>query len=92
MIGRRLDVLAWKDAFTRLVTDFGVVPVERRNTVWFTFMGRFARQVHPDWERPRSRSPTSEPHRGDTPTTRALESVIGGPPGRGDVGRLRVVS
>lgn len=51
VVGRTMDVLTWNEPFALLVTDYGALPVERRNTVWFAFMEPAARLLFVEWER-----------------------------------------
>ncbi len=49
VIGRRMDVLGWNQAFTRLGFDFAQVPPAERNIVWLAFVNEEYRslQVYP---------------------------------------------
>jgi transcriptional regulator with XRE-family HTH domain len=51
IIGRRWDYLAWNDAATALLGDFGALPRGARNHVWQTFMDPSRRTLFTDWER-----------------------------------------
>ena len=51
IIGRRWDYLAWNDATTALLGDFGELPRGARNHVWQTFMDPSRRTLFTDWER-----------------------------------------
>src|SRR3954454_2249881 len=50
IIGRRWDYLAWNDAATALLGDFGALPRSARNHVWQTFMAPRRRALFTDWE------------------------------------------
>jgi transcriptional regulator with XRE-family HTH domain len=51
IIGRRWDYLAWNDAATVLLGDFGSVPRGQRNHAWLTFADPARRELFTDWER-----------------------------------------
>jgi MmyB-like transcription regulator ligand binding domain len=48
IIGRRWDYLAWNDAATALLGDFGALPHGARNRVWQTFMDPSRRSLFTD--------------------------------------------
>ena len=49
VVGRRLDVLAWNRMATELLTDFGAVPIERRNIAWLAFTDPQLRSRYTSW-------------------------------------------
>lgn len=51
VLGRRMDVLAWNPMAAALVTDFGSVPVKRRNYALILFTDPAMRSLHTDWDR-----------------------------------------
>ncbi|WP_424890361.1 helix-turn-helix transcriptional regulator [Streptomyces sp. XH2] len=50
LLDHHWDVLAWNRAEAGLFTDFGALPVERRNTLWVIFGWEPARSLMTDWE------------------------------------------
>jgi len=50
ILGRRMDVLAWNDAASRLLLDFAGVPRARRNYVHLLFTDPRMRELYRDWE------------------------------------------
>jgi transcriptional regulator with XRE-family HTH domain len=50
VVGARSDVLGWNRAAALLFTDFGAMPPERRNLVWWVFTDPRAREALSDWE------------------------------------------
>jgi transcriptional regulator with XRE-family HTH domain len=51
LLGRRWDYLAWNDAATALLGDFGLVPKPARNHIWLTFTDPSRRELFTDWAR-----------------------------------------
>jgi transcriptional regulator with XRE-family HTH domain len=51
ILGRRWDYLAWNDAATALLGDFGKIPRAQRNHAWLTFTDPARRELFCDWER-----------------------------------------
>jgi transcriptional regulator with XRE-family HTH domain len=51
ILGRRWDYLAWNDAATVVLGDFGRIPRAQRNHAWLTFTDPARREMFPDWER-----------------------------------------
>jgi transcriptional regulator with XRE-family HTH domain len=49
VLSPRSDVLAWNDAYARLVGPLGVLAGDEPNLVRFTFLDPAARDVYPDW-------------------------------------------
>ncbi|MGZ0201821.1 helix-turn-helix domain-containing protein [Streptomyces sp. RM1] len=50
VLGRYMDVLAWNPAAAALYTDFGAIPVQRRNYVRLVFTDPVIRALHTEWE------------------------------------------
>ncbi|MER5546348.1 helix-turn-helix transcriptional regulator [Streptomyces sp. NPDC002589] len=50
LLDQHWDVLAWNRAEAGLFTDFGALPVERRNMLWVIFGWPPARSLMTDWE------------------------------------------
>ncbi|MFE2074346.1 MmyB family transcriptional regulator [Streptomyces misionensis] len=50
VLGRYMDVLAWNPAAAALYTDFGAIPVQRRNYVRLVFTDPVVRALHTEWE------------------------------------------
>ena len=50
VLGRRWDYLAWNDAASAVLGDWGGVPRAARNHVWLTFMDPARRELFVDWE------------------------------------------
>ncbi|MEU0154743.1 helix-turn-helix domain-containing protein [Micromonospora fulviviridis] len=44
------DLLAWTEAYERLVGSLGVLDGDPPNVLWFTFVDERARAAYPDWE------------------------------------------
>jgi transcriptional regulator with XRE-family HTH domain len=51
LLGRRWDYLAWNDAASALLGDFGRVPKPARNHIWLTFTDPSRRELFTDWAR-----------------------------------------
>ncbi len=51
VLGRRWDYLAWNDAATALLGDFGAIPRAARNHLWQTFTDPARREMFTDWGR-----------------------------------------
>jgi transcriptional regulator with XRE-family HTH domain len=51
ILGRRWDYLAWNEAATALLGDFGALPRSARNHLWVTFTDPSRREMFADWER-----------------------------------------
>jgi transcriptional regulator with XRE-family HTH domain len=51
VIGRRMDVLAWNDMATSLITDFAALPRSNRNLLWHLFCDPAARSLYVEWEK-----------------------------------------
>ncbi|QBD81095.1 XRE family transcriptional regulator [Ktedonosporobacter rubrisoli] len=50
ILGPRWDILAWNRAASLVFTDFGQLPEERRNLLWWYFTDPVARQRFSVWE------------------------------------------
>jgi transcriptional regulator with XRE-family HTH domain len=50
VLNTRMDVLAWNRMYVAMCMDYGTLPRERRNAVWFTFCVPAARSLYVDWE------------------------------------------
>lgn len=50
VLGRRLDMLAWNPAAAALYTDFGALPVHRRNYLRLPFTHPVIRGLHQNWD------------------------------------------
>src|SRR5215468_12533148 len=50
VVNRRLDVLAWNRLAAALITDFGALPTEQRNTAWLLFVDPATRRLYRNWE------------------------------------------
>lgn len=50
VLGKRLDILAWNPAAVALYTDFGELPVARRNYLRLLFEHPAVRGLHAEWE------------------------------------------
>ncbi|MGC5031167.1 helix-turn-helix transcriptional regulator [Micromonospora sp. DT229] len=44
------DLLAWTEAYERLVGSLGILDGDPPNVLWFTFVDERARTAYPDWE------------------------------------------
>jgi transcriptional regulator with XRE-family HTH domain len=51
VLSRTMDVLAWNRGVVALLTDFGELPVQRRNLIWLTFLDESFRSLYADWPR-----------------------------------------
>ncbi len=51
VLGRRWDYLAWNEAATALLGDFGAIPRAARNHLWQTFTDPVRREMFSDWAR-----------------------------------------
>ena len=51
VLSRTMDVLAWNRGAAALLTDFGELPVQRRNLIWLTFLDESFRSLYADWPR-----------------------------------------
>jgi hypothetical protein len=49
VVGRSLDILAWNPLMAALLTDFGALPPDQRNTARLTFLDPAFRDLHADW-------------------------------------------
>jgi transcriptional regulator with XRE-family HTH domain len=49
VLGRRLDLLGWNDAYAELIGDPAAVPASRRNIVLLTFLDPGVRSRYVDW-------------------------------------------
>lgn len=50
VIGRRMDVLAWNRLNAALLTDWGSLPREQRNTARHFFLDEGSRELYLDWD------------------------------------------
>lgn len=50
VMGRSWDLLAWNRAAGGLFGDFGTLPPQQRNLLWYTFTSAYARRLIVDWE------------------------------------------
>lgn len=50
VMGRAWDILAWNKAAGELFGDFGTLPPDQRNLLWYTFTSTYARHLIVDWE------------------------------------------
>jgi transcriptional regulator with XRE-family HTH domain len=50
VLGRRMDIVAWNAMAIALYTDFGAVPVARRNYLRLLFTDPLVRGMHAEWE------------------------------------------
>lgn len=50
VFGRYLDILAWNDLASALITDFGAMPATKRNYVRMVFTDPAMRELYVDWE------------------------------------------
>ncbi|MEO1006557.1 MAG: helix-turn-helix transcriptional regulator [Cyanobacteria bacterium J06638_38] len=48
--GQRWDLLAWNQIACTVFGDFGSLPTQERNILWFVFMNENLRQILIDWE------------------------------------------